>query len=88
MTRSVTFGTFRLELDERRLLRDGEELLLSPKLFDTLALLVENPGHLITKEEFMSRLWPDTFVGEDTLAQNISLLRKVLSAGLGRWGQR
>jgi len=80
MTRSVTFGIFRLELDERRFLRDGEELPLSPKVFDTLALLVENPGHLVTKDEFMSRLWPDTFVGEDTLAQNISILRKVLSA--------
>jgi len=81
MARSIMFGIFRLELEERRLLREGEELPLSPKVFDTLALLVEKPGHLVTKDEFMNRLWPNTFVGEDALAQNISLLRRVLSAG-------
>jgi len=54
------------------------EISLAPKVLDTLLLLVENPGHLIEKEEFMRKLWPDTFVGDDALARNISLLRKVL----------
>jgi len=81
MTQSFEFGDFRLELEERRLFFQGQERSLPPKLFDTLALLVQKPDHLITKDEFLNRLWPETFVGEDTLAQNISLLRKVLSEG-------
>src|SRR5207244_527876 len=56
----------------------GEPLRLPPKVFDTLVLLVENQGCLVGKEEFLERLWPGTYVGEDTLAQNISLLRKLL----------
>ena len=50
MTQSFEFGEFRLELEERRLLCKGQELSLAPKVFDTLVLLVENPGHLITKD--------------------------------------
>ena len=72
------FGEFCLEIAERRLLRSGVEVPLPPKVFDTLALLVENPGHLIEKDEFMKRLWPDTFVGDDALARNISILRRTL----------
>jgi Tol biopolymer transport system component/DNA-binding winged helix-turn-helix (wHTH) protein len=72
------FGEFCLDVGERRLLRSGAEVALSPKVFDTLALLVENAGHLIEKDEFMRRLWPDTFVGDDALARNISTLRKSL----------
>jgi len=78
MNRSYGFGEFVLEVDERRLLRNGEELPLPPKVFDTLLLLVEKSGHLVTKDEFASHLWRDTFVGDDTLAQNISILRKAL----------
>ena len=76
-----SFGDFRLDPSERLLLRNGEPLPLAPKVFDALILLVENAGHLVEKDQFMERLWPTTFVGEDTLAQNISLLRKILSAG-------
>ena len=72
------FGEFCLEIAERRLVRSGVEVPLPPKVFDTLVLLVENPGHLIEKDEFMRRLWPDTFVGEDALARNISILCKNL----------
>lgn len=78
-----SFGDFRLDPSERLLLRNGEPLSLSPKVFDALVLLVENAGHLVEKDEFMKRLWPDTFVGDDTLAQNISLLRKALADGKG-----
>jgi Tol biopolymer transport system component/DNA-binding winged helix-turn-helix (wHTH) protein len=81
MAQSFEFGEFRLEMNERRLLCQGQELSLPPKVFDTLVLLVQNPGHLITKDEFLNHLWPGTFVGEDALAQNISHLRKVLSRG-------
>jgi TolB-like protein/DNA-binding winged helix-turn-helix (wHTH) protein len=72
------FGEFCLDVDERCLLHRGVSVPLAPKVFDTLLLLVKNAGHLIEKEEFMKELWPDTFVGDDALARNISILRKVL----------
>ena len=72
------FGEFCLDAGERRLHRKGVEIPLAPKVFDTLLLLLENSGHLIEKETFMRKLWPDTFVGDDALARNISILRKVL----------
>ena len=78
-----SFGDFRLDPAERLLLRNGDALSLTPKVFDALVLLVENAGHLVEKDEFMKCLWPETFVGDDTLAQNISLLRKVLADGTG-----
>ena len=71
------FGEFCLDAAERRLLRCSVVIPLAPKVFDTLLMLVENPGHLIEKEAFMKKLWPDTFVGDDALARNISILRKV-----------
>jgi len=72
------FGDFRLDGAERRLLRSGAPIPLPPKILDTLLLLVENAGHLVEKDEFMKQLWPGTFVGEDALARNISILRKAL----------
>ncbi|HEV8486880.1 MAG TPA: winged helix-turn-helix domain-containing protein, partial [Blastocatellia bacterium] len=77
------FGAFRLDASERRLLRDGEPVQLAPKVFDTLVALVENSGRLVDKDELMSRLWPDTFVEEATLARNISDLRKALGESSG-----
>ncbi len=72
------FGPFRLDVKERLLLREGETVPLTPKAFDMLLALVENSGHLVEKNELMQRLWPDSFVEEGSLAQNISLLRKAL----------
>jgi Tol biopolymer transport system component/DNA-binding winged helix-turn-helix (wHTH) protein len=57
---------------------------LPPKVFDTLLILVANSGHLLSKDELMRELWPGTFVGEGTLTQCISLLRKALGEG-GKW---
>src|SRR5215472_5719410 len=76
--RLYEFGPFRLDPVERRLLREGAGVPLSPKAFDILLLLVENSGHLLTKEELMRRIWPDAFVEEANLAQNISAIRRVL----------
>lgn len=76
--RLYEFGPFRIDVAEHSLLRDGAVVTLTPKAFDTLVLLVENSGHLLEKEELMQRLWPDTFVEEANLSNNISLLRKVL----------
>jgi len=80
---AYTFGDFRLDPTERLLLCNGKQLSVTPKAFDALVLLLENAGHLVKKDEFMQRLWPDTFVGDDTLARNISLLRRALADGAG-----
>jgi DNA-binding winged helix-turn-helix (wHTH) protein len=72
------FGDFRLEVSERRLLRDDDPLSLAPKVFDTLVLLVKNSGHLVEKDQLLKELWPDTYVEEVNLSVNISALRKVL----------
>lgn len=72
------FDQFRLDVSERLLLRDGQPVPLTPKVFDTLLLLVENAGRLVSKNELMSRLWPDSFVEEGALTRNISDLRKAL----------
>src|SRR5215469_16445875 len=72
------FGPFRLDPDERLLLRAGRPVALTPKAFDTLVALVENSGHLVKKDDLMKRVWPGTFVEEVNLAQNVSALRRAL----------
>jgi TolB-like protein/DNA-binding winged helix-turn-helix (wHTH) protein len=72
------FGPFRLDPAERSLLRDGKAVPLTPKAFELLVLLVENCGHLLKKDEVIERVWPNTFVEEANLAQNVSALRKAL----------
>jgi DNA-binding winged helix-turn-helix (wHTH) protein/TolB-like protein/Flp pilus assembly protein TadD len=72
------FGPFRLDAEERLLFRSSELVSLTPKVFDTLLVLIENRGRLLEKDALMNAVWPDTFVEECSLAQNISLLRKAL----------
>ena len=72
------FGPFRLEPAERKLLRGNEVVVLTPKAFDTLVLLVRNSGHLLEKDELLSMVWPDSFVEEGNLSNNIFILRKAL----------
>ncbi|PYS51114.1 MAG: hypothetical protein DMF68_05370 [Acidobacteria bacterium] len=72
------FGVFRIDAEKRVLLRDGEPVKLTPKVFDTLLVLVENSGSTLGKEELMKLLWPDSFVEESNLTENISNLREVL----------
>jgi Tol biopolymer transport system component/DNA-binding winged helix-turn-helix (wHTH) protein len=76
---SYAFGNFRVDSVERVLMRHGEQVPLTPKVFDLLLLLVENNGRVIEKEKLMREIWPDTFVEEGNLTQNISVLRKILS---------
>src|SRR5712691_1605912 len=75
------FGNLRLNVAERLLLRDGTPIPVTPKVFDTLILLLENRGRLVAKSDFMDALWPDSFVAEVTLTGNISDLRKALGEG-------
>ncbi len=72
------FGPFRLDARKHLLLRGGQPVALTPKALETLLLLVENGGRVLEKEELMNKLWPEAFVEEANLAQNISLLRKAL----------
>jgi DNA-binding winged helix-turn-helix (wHTH) protein/pimeloyl-ACP methyl ester carboxylesterase len=80
------FGAFRLEVRERRLLRLGRPVPLTIKVFDTLRVLVEHSGRLLTKDELMHAIWPDSVVEENNLNHNISVLRRAL--GEQATGQR
>src|SRR5687767_13795856 len=72
------FGRFRLKSDERVLLREDELVSLTPKAFDILLALLENDGRIVPKDDLMKKVWPNTFVEEGNLTQNVSLLRKAL----------
>jgi DNA-binding winged helix-turn-helix (wHTH) protein len=76
--RAYDFDRFRLDAAERVLLRDGIPVPLTPKAVETLLVLVERHDHLVTKETLFQIVWPETFVEDNNLAQNISLLRRVL----------
>src|ERR1044072_5966264 len=81
---SYRFGDFQLDTATRILKRDGAPVPLTPKAFDTLVALVTRGGAVVEKEDLLKEVWPDTFVEEATLAQNIFTLRRVL----GREGSR
>jgi pimeloyl-ACP methyl ester carboxylesterase/DNA-binding winged helix-turn-helix (wHTH) protein len=72
------FGSFKLDVPERRLVRDGLEIPLPHKVFTTLRVLVENAGRLLTREQLLEQVWPDVTVEEGNLNHNISILRKTL----------
>ncbi len=72
------FGPFELDAAEHRLLRDGVDLPLQLKAFELLCVLVRHAGRLLTKEELLRQVWPDSTVEENNLNKNISLLRKIL----------
>src|SRR6266496_6382401 len=80
---SYQFGRFSVDTADRVLRRDKEPVPLTPKAFDILLTLVENSGRIVEKDDLMKRVWPDTFVEEGNLTQNISLLRKALGEGPG-----
>ncbi len=72
------FEEFELNPSGRAFLRNGKPVLISPKAFEVLTYLVINPGRVVTKEELLQAVWPDSFVEESNLAQHISWLRKAL----------
>lgn len=81
----LEFGRFQIDPDERVFLSDGRPVSLAPKVFDLLVLLAENAGHTLSKSVLMERLWPNSFVEENSLNRNVSILRRVL--GDDRKGQ-
>jgi DNA-binding winged helix-turn-helix (wHTH) protein/predicted Zn-dependent protease len=73
------FGPFDLDAEQRLVRRDGAKIPLPPKAFDVLLYMIRNPLRLVTKEELLRAVWPDSFVEEGNLSQNIFLLRKALA---------
>src|SRR5215831_13227526 len=72
------FGPFRADPEKQILSRDREQVPITPKVFETLLILVRRSGEVVTKDDLMKELWPDSFVEESNLSQNIFMLRKVL----------
>ena len=73
------FGPFSLNPAQQLLVEGTKKISLTPKAFQTLLVLVESQGQIVTKEELLQKVWPDAFVEEATLAQNVFTLRKQLS---------
>ncbi len=78
IARAYRFGEFTLEVAERQLLRNGREVPLRPKSFDTVAFLVERHGHLVTKGALLARVWPETSVSDAVLTHCIAEVRRAL----------
>ena len=76
--RDRSFGDFTIDVEHRVLRRGGQEVTLRSKSFDVLACLVDHHGRLVTKAELMEAVWPDTAVTENSLAQCIVEIRRVL----------
>jgi DNA-binding winged helix-turn-helix (wHTH) protein/tetratricopeptide (TPR) repeat protein len=81
--RFYDFGPFRLDLTEHLLLRADKVVALSPKAFDTLLVLVRNSRRIVEKDELLKSVWPETYVEEATLAQNIFTVRQALGGSEG-----
>jgi len=79
--RLYEFGPFRIDTANRLLLRDGKPVALKPKVVDTLLVLIENSGRVLEKDELIQKLWPDSFVEEGNLTQNVYEIRKALDSG-------
>jgi len=78
MAASFEFAPYRVDAGRRTLMRGGSEVALSRKAFDTLVVLLEERGNVVPKEVLIQRVWPDSFVEENSLNQTVSALRKVL----------
>jgi DNA-binding winged helix-turn-helix (wHTH) protein len=76
--RYYEFGPFRLDVERRLLLREGKAVRLPPKALETLLVLLERRGQVVTTETLMSLLWPNTEVEESNLTFNICRLRRAL----------
>ena len=72
------FDEFALDVGERRLLRGTETVRLSPKAYDVLVVLVRQSGRLVTKDELLAHVWPESFVEEGILNVHVAALRKAL----------
>ena len=78
------FDRFQVDAGKRLLFENGEIVALTPKAFDTLLALVESQGNVVSKEELMQIVWPNQFLEENNLAQNIHAIRRALGEGSGK----
>ena len=78
LTEFYEFGPFRVDPEKETLLRAGEPVPLTPKTFQILMVLVRHSKEVVTKDDLLKTVWPDTFVGEANLSRNIFMLRKAL----------
>jgi DNA-binding winged helix-turn-helix (wHTH) protein/tetratricopeptide (TPR) repeat protein len=72
------FGPFRVDPEKETLFRAGESVSLTPKTFQILLVLIRNSNEVVTKDDLMKTVWPDTFVEEANLSRNVFMLRKAL----------
>ncbi|MEO8128953.1 MAG: winged helix-turn-helix domain-containing protein [Bryobacteraceae bacterium] len=72
------FGPFILDTAQHLLSRDKSPVALTPKTYDMLVFLVENHGRLLSKDDLMKAVWPDSFVEESNLTQQVSMIRRAL----------
>jgi len=77
-TRFYEFGAFRLDVHRRQLERDGEQVHVSPRAFDLLAVLVANAGRTLSHDELLDEVWEGTFVEQGNLKKAVSTLRQIL----------
>jgi DNA-binding winged helix-turn-helix (wHTH) protein len=75
---TARFGTFELDSDRRQLTRRGDDVHLTPKAFDLLALLADQAPRVVRKTELHERLWPGTFVSDATLVSLVKEIRRAL----------
>jgi DNA-binding winged helix-turn-helix (wHTH) protein len=73
------FGRFCVDTREQQLTREGSAIPITPKVFDTLVTFLRNPGRLLTKDDLLQAIWPDTAVEEANLTVNVSTLRRLLA---------
>src|SRR5579864_6137268 len=78
VSRFYEFGEFSLDAQNRVLRRGKDPVPITPKGFDLLLLLIQQTGQVITKDELMRAVWPDSFVEESNLTQTVFMLRKAL----------
>lgn len=81
--RKYSFAEFEVDAAKRRLLKNAQTLSLNPKAFDLLLVLIENRGHIVTKEELLDKVWANQFVEENNLTVHISALRKIFGERKG-----
>src|ERR1700733_10571450 len=72
------FGPFQADTVRRLLFREGQQIPVTSKAFDTLEVLIRNRDRVLEKDELLKTIWPNSFVEEANLAQNVSALRKAL----------
>src|SRR6202051_847141 len=75
------FGAYRLDSQSGMLFREGDHVALPPKVAELLVALAQAAGRVLTREDLLQRLWPDTVVEEGSLTSHISMLRKALGEG-------